>query len=142
MTRQQLRQYNALKREVAELDARIDKLRERIAKLPDISDKVQATSAEWPYIQVHIPVKAKPPKEVAHLNALIDVYVKRHDKAQALILDIERYIDGIADSETRQIFEMVFIDGLTYREVGDDIGMDYSTVAKRIAKKLSTNSTK
>ena len=132
----QLRQYRYLIKEQEVLEQKIKRYRNRIAKLPDIYDKVNASDPEWPYTSVHIPVKAKPPKETEELNRLIRLNEERQQSVIELLLEIEEYIKGIPDSESRQIFEMVFIDGKTYRETGDKLNMDASTVARKIYMQL------
>lgn len=131
-----------LLRERDELARKIEKLYQRIEQLPDVYDKVQASQADFPYIEIHVPVKAKPARETAQINRLIRLQEKRKAEAIRTLIEIEEYIQTIEDSEDRQIFELIFLDGKTYREVGEELNLDYTTVAKRITKHLSTNSTK
>lgn len=131
-----------LLRERDELARKIEKLYQRIEQLPDVYDKVQASQDEFPFVEIHIPVKAKPPREAAQINHLIHLQEKRKAETLRSLIEIENYISSIEDSEDRQIFTMIFIDGMTYREVGEELHLDFTTVAKRITKQLSTNSTK
>ena len=142
MTRSQLRQYRALLREQKDLTEKIEKLCLRIEQLPDVYDKVQASMEDYPYTRVHIPVKAKPPKEATELKRLIRINEKRKAECLRSLLEIEEYIKTIEDSEDRQIFEMIFINGMTYREAGEELHMDHSTIVKRVTRQLSPNSPK
>ena len=137
-----LRQYRSLVKEQRMLELKIQRYKDRINNLPDVYDKVEASSAEFPYVSIHIPVQAKDPQQSAQLNRLIALNEKRKQDVIKALTQIEEYIKGIPDSEDRLIFEMVYIQGKTYRDTGDALHMDYSTIAKRIANQLSTNSTK
>ena len=142
MDKSQLRQYRMLLRERDELARKIEKLYQRIEQLPDVYDKVQASQDEFPFVEIHIPVKAKPPREAAQINHLIQLQEKRKAEAIRALIEIEEYIQTIEDSEDRQIFEMIFLDGMTYREVGEELHMDHSTIVKRVTRQLSPNSPK
>lgn len=140
MTREKLNQYRALLREQTKLEEKINRLYEQIERLPAVMDKVEASQKDYPYIRIHIPVKAAPPKEVKKLEERIREHEKHKEKIDALLEEIEAYIRSIPDSEDRQIFEMKFLDCKSYREIGEELSMDLSTVAKRIEKQLSKNS--
>lgn len=136
MDKAELRQYRALVREQAMLEKKIQWYKDKMTALPDIYDKVQASSSEWPYIPVHIPVKAKNPELAADLRKLIRLNEQRQQEVMASLVAIEEYINGIPDSEDRQIFEMVYISGKTYKETGEVLHIETSTVAKRIKKQI------
>lgn len=142
MDKKQLKQYRALLRERQHLEEKIEKLYRRIDQLPDVIDKVQASDDEYPYIEIHVPVKAKPPREVTELRRLIRINEHRAADVIRSLVRIEEFIKTIPDSDDRQIFEMVFLDGMTYREVGEALNMDHSTIVKRVQKQLSPNSPK
>lgn len=142
MNRKQLKQYRALIRERQRLEEKIEKLYRRIDQLPDVIDKVQASADEYPYIEIHVPVKAKPPREMTELKRLIRINERREADVIRSLVRIEEFIKTIPDSDDRQIFEMVFLDGMTYREVGEALNMDHSTIVKRVQKQLSPNSPK
>lgn len=142
MDKKQLKQYRALLRERQHLEEKIEKLYRRIDQLPDVIDKVQASADEYPYIEIHVPVKAKPPREVMELRRLIRINEHRAADVIRSLVRIEEFIKTISDSDDRQIFEMVFLDGMTYREVGEALNMDHSTIVKRVQKQLSPNSPK
>lgn len=56
-------------------------------------------------------------------------------------MEIEQFIARIPDSMDRQIFELAYLEGKTYREIADEIHLDYSRVSRRIAERLK-NATK
>ena len=58
--------------------------------------------------------------------------------------EIEQFIAEISDSRDRQIFELIYIDGKKQREVAEHVGMERSSVSKKIdaVLQLSHNSQK
>ncbi len=57
--------------------------------------------------------------EIADLRGIIEA---KHQQCLYERDRLERYISGIDDSLTRQIFTYRFVDGLTWRQVADRIG--------------------
>ena len=137
MNKIKLRQYRALVREQQLLEKKIQRYKDRINNLPDVYDKVQASSAEFPYVPIHIPVKAKDPEAAAELNKLIRMNEQRQQDIIKALAEIEEYIKHIPDSEDRLIFEMVYLQGKTYRETGDELHLAFSTIGKRISDQLA-----
>ena len=137
-----LKQYRSLKKEIVRLEKTIDRMRDQLNRVPTVMGKVQASDHDFPYTRISVPVEMLDPKEVAVIRQRLAIKEKRQRKVQRLIIEIEQYIASIEDSENRQIFEMAFVDGMTYRAIGEQLNMDFTTVSKRITKQLSTNSTK
>lgn len=137
-----LRQYRALKKEIAGLDVAIERLRKRLEVEPVIPERVQASEQEYPYIQKQITVDVYVPADYMKIRKLIILKERRREYALDTAADIEQYIQGIDNSTTRQIFELVFIDGLSYRKTGDAVGYYYTTIHRKIREQLATNATK
>ncbi len=137
-----LKQYRSLKKEIAGLDATIDRLQKRLDSIPTVMGKVQSSEKDFPYIRTHVAVEMQDPAESEKIRRLIRLKERRKMQAYNLVIRIENYINSIQDSTDRQIFELVFIDGLTYRAAGDALGYHYSNIGYRIQSELSTNSTK
>ena len=142
MDMEKLKQYSALGTEIRLLGESIEKCRKRLDDLPVFRGKVQASEKDFPYIRITASVPMSDPEETEHLEKLIRKKRKRIEEARRLRIEIEDFIAGIEDSIDRQIFEMVFVGGKTYREAGEALHMDFTTIAKRISRQLSTNSTK
>lgn len=58
-------------------------------------------------------------EEIAELEYLIEQKIARCTKEQ---VRLERYIAGIPDSFTRQIFTLRFVEGLTWRQCAQRLG--------------------
>lgn len=142
MTREKLKQYRALKKEIGSLEKAIDKLRDRALDIPEVIGKVTASSHDFPYIEEHITVRMNEPKEADAITRRIRIKEKRKEEAEKAALEIEQFIAGIPDSTDRQIFEMVFLERKKQREVAEIVGFEQSSVSKRITArlKLSYNS--
>ena len=63
MTRDKLKQYRALKKEIASLDKAIDKLQDRAIDIPTVIGKVKGSSHDFPYIEEHFSVQMDEPRE-------------------------------------------------------------------------------
>ena len=137
-----LRQYRALKKEIAGLDVAIERLRKQLDNEPAVIERVQASEQNFPYIQTSVSVEAYESQRAGKIRKLIILKERRREHALDTAADIEQYIQGIDNSTTRQIFELVFIDGLSYRKTGDAVGYYYTTIHRKIREQLATNATK
>lgn len=139
-----LKQYGALKKELQMLDDKLDKLYERQENVPEVMGKVTGSSNDFPYTQVRTTVRMAEPKENDAIKKLIRIKEQRREQVNDLIVEIEEFIAGIPDSETRQIFELTYLEGKKQREVAEELSIDRSYVSKKINNylKLSHNSQK
>jgi RNA polymerase sigma factor (sigma-70 family) len=144
MDRATLKQYLPLKREQERLEKKIDRLYERLDNVPEVMGKVKGSMREHPYIETHVSVRMLEPRENDTVNRLIRINENRKQQVDALLMEIEEYIEAIPDSVTRQIFEMVFLEGKKQREVADELGLERSSISKKITGylQLSHNSQK
>ena len=142
MDKGRLKQYGALKKELQMLDDKLDKLYERQENIPEVMGKVTGSSNDFPYTQVRTTVRMAEPKENDAIKKLIRIKEQRREQVNDLIVEIEEFIAGIPDSETRQIFELTYLEGKKQREVAEDVGLEQSSISKRITAflQLSYNS--
>lgn len=144
MDKKTLKQYRALLREQELNNKAIDKLYDRLANVPVVAGKVVGSSCNFPYTEVRTTVQMDEPVESEEINRRLKIREDRKEKIRAAVLEIEEFIAAIPDSADRQIFEMRFLDGKKQWEVADAIGVERSTVSKRVdgILKLSHNSQK
>lgn len=142
MDKGKLKQYGALKKELQMLDDKLDKLYERQENISEVMGKVTGSSNDFPYTQVRTTVRMAEPKENDAIKKLIRIKEQRREQVNDLIVEIEEFIAGIPDSETRQIFELTYLEGKKQREVAEDVGLEQSSISKRITAflQLSYNS--
>lgn len=141
MDKNTLRQYRALQREQALNDKAIDKLYDRAEDVPTVLGKVVGSSHDFPYTEVRTTVQMDEPKESDEIDRRLRIRKARQEQIKAAVLEIEEFIAGIPDSDTRQIFEQVYLEGKKMSEID---GFTKSGVSKKISRylKVSTNSTK
>ena len=82
------------------------------------------------------------PKQATEIKQQIRYKELRLDKAEKEKTRIEKFIASIEDSTDRQIFELTFIDGMKQKEVADIVGLERSSISKKIYNylQLSHNS--
>lgn len=139
-----LKQYRALLKEQALNDKAIDKLYDRAAGVPTVMGKVVGSSHDFPYTEVRTSVQMDEPKEADEINRRLRIREERREQIRESVMEIEEFIAGIPDSIDRQIFDLAYLEGKTYREIADEVHLDYSRVSRRITEQLkkATKATK
>lgn len=130
MTDKELCQYQMKKREIADLEIRINKLLDK--ELTTCHSKVSGSSKYFPYIEFHMDVMIEDPGEVSDRDKLIEIYRNRQSEARSTVFRIEQFIGDIQDSELRMIFQYRYIDGKKLREIGGLLSRDWSGIGKKI----------
>lgn len=136
MDRKTLRQYRALKKELLLIDQGIGRLRERAMDVPTVAGKVTGSSHDWPYIETHYPVWMDEPKEADEISRRLRIKQRRREEVSRLAVEIEQYIAGIPDSTDRQIFELLFLEGITQQDAANIVGYTQARVSQRISDVL------
>lgn len=136
MDKGRLKQYGALKKELQMLDDKLDKLYERQENIPEVMGKVTGSSNDFPYTQVRTTVRMAEPKENDAIKKLIRIKEQRREQVNDLIVEIEEFIAGIPDSETRQIFELTYLEGKKQREVAERLGYTKGRISQKITQYL------
>ena len=122
MDKGRLKQYGALKKELQMLDDKLDKFFVAVRRmLPEVMGKATGSSNDFPYTQVRTTVRMAEPKENDAIKKLIRIKEQRREQVNDLIVEIEEFIAGIPDSETRQIFELTYLEGKKQREVAEEL---------------------
>lgn len=132
MDKRTLRQYIPLQKEIALLEQRIDRLRERALDVPTVLGKVKGSSRDYPYIEEHITVQMDEPRESDEIRRLLAIKRGRLERARREAVEIEEFIAAIPDSVDRQIFELCFLEGLKQWEVADEVGYTQGRISQII----------
>ena len=132
MDRMQLSRYKKNKRDIEKLEGIIGKLQSRLDNVPVVSGKVTKSSDDFPYIEEHVQVQVEEPREATALKIRIREKEKRKDQLIQENEKVEKYIATMPDGTVKDIFEMVFLDGMTQKEVGESVGYTQSMVSKVI----------
>ena len=136
MDRARLGQYRALKRELESLEDTIERLLDKEMEIPTVKGKVTASGLEWPYIKQHVTVEMAEPKAADANKRRIWIKKIRKREAECLAAEIEEFIAGIPDSTNRQIFELVFLEGKTMQETGEQLGYTKGRISQKISEVL------
>jgi DNA-directed RNA polymerase specialized sigma24 family protein len=141
LTKEELGQYKSLKREIELLEKKLDRLHDRSLDVPVVAGKVSASSKDFPYTPYRVGVLMDDPEVADDLKRLIRIREQRLEKCRKLLREIEEYIDGIEDSETRMIFQYRFIDGMKLKEISKLVNLELSAVSVTITRflKCQTN---
>ena len=121
ITEEKLGQLIALRSEVKAIKKQIER-RKGMAKYQ--ADIVKGSMSEFPYSEVHIP------------DPLSEKLKRKEERLELEIAEIEFFIDTIDDPMMRTIIRYRYSLGMTYQEIGFEVGYEQSTVKKKIDKFL------
>lgn len=136
MDKKKLSQLRPLKKELELIDKKLDRLYDRQENVPVVLGKVVGSSKDFPYTEVRTSVLMDEPKEADEISKQIRIREQRREQVEKLITEIEQFIAEIPDSRDRQIFELIYIDGKKQREVAESMGVERSSVSKKITAVL------
>lgn len=138
MTKEDLEQLCDLRKEIAELEYKIARLSSRGSRI--VSDKVQASSKDFPYVQTTVKIEGydyvgdqKSRKQLRKKRILLQ---QRKEQAEALELRITQYINSISDSGIRRMIDYKYIEGYTWEKIGRIFHCDRTTAEKRVSNYL------
>lgn len=113
MTKEQLSQYCDLVKERDKLEKRIEKIRKRTEY---ISDSVQNGYKR------HLVIFGYDLSRANKLHELEDILTEREAMIIIQQVEIEKYINTIKDSKTRQIFVHRYIENMEWHQVAQAMG--------------------
>ena len=134
MTKELLSKYKQNKRELTLLDQQLDRLRDRLEEVDEVSGKVSKSSDDWPYIEEHVTVRMAEPKAAAKIKDKIRVKESRRQTVQLEVLEVESFIDSLPEGIERQILEMVYLEGMSQGEAAEMIGYTQGRIAQIIKR--------
>lgn len=133
MTRELLGRYKQNRRELSLIDRQLVRLKGRLAEVETVSGKVSKTSDDWPYIEEHMTVRMADPKAAAKIKDKIRVKESRRQTVQLEVLEVEGFIESLPDGIERQIFEMVYLEGMSQGEAAEMIGYSKGRISQMIS---------
>ncbi len=100
------------------------------------SGKVKKSGKDFPYIEEHMTVKVPDPKRTEPIRARLGKKEQRKAELEKKIQEVEAFIARLPEGMDKQIFEMVYLDGMTQREVGEVLGYSEGRISQIISKHL------
>lgn len=129
MDKARLKKHKKNKNRLKRIDEKIEELCGREVQV--VSGKVIGSSQDFPYIEVRTSVQMYEPYENDRINKRIREYEAERLMLLQEVEEVDQYIDGIEDSEVREIFELSFVEGKKQREVAEEMNIDRSYVSKK-----------
>ena len=104
--------------------------------------KVQSSDHEFPYTARRATVQMLEPKAADKIDKEIARKQARKSQIEAELKEVEDFICSIPEGEERQVFELYYLEGMKQREVADLVGLEQSSISKKISAylQLSYNS--
>lgn len=137
MTKKELEQLLDLRKEIRELDARVEKLqRDRVGQ---VVDKVQTSMKEYPYIYAEKTIRGTDETDKKHRRELTEseiLLLKRRQQAVDAEYKISQYIKSIENSRIRRIISLRYEEGLSWEKVADAMNCDRTYPEKLLSKYL------
>lgn len=124
--------YQRNRREIALIDAALARLEERLDGVTIVPGKVTKSSDDFPYIEEHVSVEMPEPMEASRIREKMAAKEQRRSEIAWEMRQVEEYIEGMPDGIDKQIFEMVYLDGMTQQEVGEILSLERSGISKKI----------
>lgn len=125
MTREQAEQIYYIKKEINIIESEIRELERGRTYLSGV------TYSDMPKAAGQADSMAESDKYLDQEKALMEML--RHTKAQLLrsLMDMNRFLITIKDSEMRAILRLYCVEGWTWREIGQELHMHLSTANKK-----------
>lgn len=130
VTKETLSRYKQNKRELMLIERQIGKLNKQLAEVPEVSGKVTKSADEWPYIEQHITVQMAEPKAASAIKDKIRTKEARRKKLTEEILGVEAFIACRPEGMEKNILEMVYLEDLSQKDVGEMVGYTQARVSQ------------
>lgn len=124
--------YQRNRREIALIDAALAKLEAQLDGVAIVRGKVTKSSDDFPYIEEHVPVEMPEPREASRIREKIDLKEKRRSEITQEMRQVEEHIERMPEGMDRQIFEMVYLDGMAQQEAGESVGYTQARISQII----------
>lgn len=134
MNRELFNRFKSNKRELDLIADQIDRLNERLEDVPEVSGKVTKSSKDFPYIEEHMTVRMKEPKEATEIKKKLRKKEKRQEELSQEITAVVDFISDLPDGIEKQIMDMVYLEGMSQNEVADMLGYTKGRISQIISR--------
>ena len=143
MTKKELEQLPDLREEIKELEYKLRNIDSWCGEI--VTDKVQASSREFPYTQGNIKIEGREydyegtERRKQLVQKKKELLQQRKEQAEALELRITQYINSIQNSGIRRMIEYKYIERYTWEKIGKIFHCERSTAEKRVLNYLKAH---
>jgi RNA polymerase sigma factor (sigma-70 family) len=125
MTKKDLEQLKDMKIEIRLLTQDIERSKRYL-----VSDSVEGSSPSFPYCKHRIVITGVDMS--IHKTKLNKQLEEALENLQKKLFNIENDIEQIDDSQTRNIVRLYYRNGLTQKQIGQELGYDQSIVSRKL----------
>ena len=122
------------KRELDMVNRQLDRLYAQLEAVPEISGKVTRSSTDFPYIEEHMTVRMKEPKEATEIKKKLRKKEKRQEELSQEITAVVDFIDDLPDGIEKQIMEMVYLEGMSQTDAAELMGYTKGRISQIISR--------
>ena len=133
MDKGMLSRYKPNVKELDLISDQIDRLNDRLENVPEVSGKVTKSSKDFPYIEEHVTVRMKEPKEASAIKDKLREKEKRQEQLSKEITEVREFIENLPEGIERQIMELVYLEGMNQAEVADALGYTRGRISQIIS---------
>lgn len=126
--------YRRNRRELDLIADQIDRLNERLEDVPEVAGKVTKSSKDFPYIEEHMTVRMKEPKEATLIKDKLRKKEKRQAQLSQEITKVENFIDSLPEGIEKQIMEMVYLEGMSQTDAAEMFGYTKGRISQIISR--------
>lgn len=134
MNRELFNRFKSNKRELDLIANQIDRLNDRLENVPEVSGKVTKSSKDFPYIEEHMTVRMKEPKEATEIKKKLRKKEKRQEELSQEITAVGDFISDLPDGIEKQIMEMVYLEGMSQTEAAELMGYTKGRISQIISR--------
>lgn len=136
MNRDLLNRYKQNKRELELIDVALARLEAQLDGVAIVRGKVTKSSDDFPYIEEHVPVEMPEPREASRIREKMAAKEKRRSEIKQEMRQVEEHIERMPEGMDKQIFEMVYLDGMTQAEAGESVGYTQARISQILNREL------
>lgn len=128
MDKRSLQRHKKNKDRLKRIDKKIEELCGREVQV--VSGKVTGSSKDFPYTEVRTSVLMYEPYE----NDRIIKRIREYEAERLVLLqeieEVDQYIENIENSEVREIFEYLYQEGISQKNVGKMVGYSQGRISQ------------
>lgn len=124
------------KRELEIIGRQLNRLYAQLEDVPEVAGKVTKSSKDFPYIEEHMTVRMKEPKEATLIKDKLRKKEKRQKQLSQEITKVENFIDSLPEGIEKQIMEMVYLEGMSQTDAAEMLGYTQARVSQIIRNTL------